>query len=60
MKIFFFAIEFGLVVGSVIMVRSDVRICLLLDVMLSDCRNACGYSYVINRVSSRHPIQSLS
>ena len=28
------------------MVRSDVRSCLLLDLMLSDSRNACGSIYV--------------
>ena len=33
-------------VGSVSMVRSDVRSCMLFDLMLSDSRNACGCSYV--------------
>ena len=45
MKIFFLP-YLELVVGSVIMVRSDVRSCLLLDLMLSGSRNACGCSYV--------------
>ena len=35
-----------LVFGSVSMVRSDVRSCLLLDLMLSGSRNACDCLYV--------------